>query len=307
MEKTESVSTSNGELPNFLIIGAAKAGTTSLFDMLAAHPSVFRSPVKETGFFSNDARFENGPDWYLSNYFRDSHSFPVRLEASPAYLTWSEKVAPRLRDTFRGLSLRFAAIFRDPVYRAYSHYWHHVRMSHEPLSFEQALAEEPGRLKQLWNELYRAGNGRYGYFRAGCYASRLRPFLECFPIDRFFLLIQEDIFPERLGQTIPALLSFLEIDPAIPLRAVRANRASTPRSRWFTRLYWGLKKTYLKPLYRERIPAQIRERIQHVLFPPAEYPPMDPEVEQLLRLQYADEVRQLEDILQRDLGHWLPS
>ena len=88
------------KLPNFFIIGAPKAGTTSLFNILETHPQVYGSSVKETGFFSKDDRYNKGLIWYQETFFQESQGFPVRMEATPTYLTWSEKTAHRIHDNY---------------------------------------------------------------------------------------------------------------------------------------------------------------------------------------------------------------
>lgn len=294
-------------IPNFFIIGAAKAGTTSLFNILTNHSQVFGSAVKETNFFSNDDKFAQGYDWYQHSFFQNASTYPIRMEASPAYLTWSIKTAPRLQETYKSSDVKFAVIFRDPVQRAYSHYWHRVRLGHEELSFENAIQTEQDRLNKNWDELYRTGNGKYGYFRAGCYASRLRPFLEHFDRSRFIFLLQDDLLPKNFPNSINQLLSFLKIDETENLTSERANEATLPRNRWLTKTYWALKRTFLKPLYRLWMPPQFRKVMRSYLFPSFKYPPMNADFERRLRSMYLEEVQQLGQIIDRDLSAWLPA
>ncbi len=294
------------DLPNFIILGAAKAGTSSLFNILGGHVQVFHSQQKELGFFSNDEFFAKGPEWYARAHFGGAQKFAVRMEASPAYLTWSEKTAPRMRSTFAGRPLKMAVIFRDPVQRAYSHYWHRVRLGHDDApSFAEAIDNEERRLHENWDRLSSTGNGLYGYFRAGCYASRLKPFLEHFEKRDFIFLLQEDIFPENFQASMKRVLDFLEIDSSIALNSERANESTKPRSAWLTKAYWGLKQTVLKPLYRGWLPAALRKKFYSALFPPASYPPIDADIQTQLRQRYREETLTLADIIQRDLSHWL--
>jgi hypothetical protein len=294
-------------LPNFFIIGAAKAGTTSLFNILNSHSQVFGSPVKETNFFSNDEKFQKGYDWYQNSFFQNASTYPVRMEASPAYLTWSTKTAPHFKEAYKSSDVKFAAIFRDPVQRAYSHYWHRVRLGHEDLSFEDAIQTEQDRLHKNWDELYRTGNGKYGYFRAGCYASRLHPFLEHFDRSRFIFLLQDDLLPKNFPDSINRLLHFLKINEVEKLSSERSNEATLPRNRWFIKMYWALKQTFLKPLYRQWAPQQFRKIIRGYLFPPSKYPPMNEDFERKLRLMYLEEIQQLEQVIDRELSSWLPT
>jgi hypothetical protein len=293
--------------PDCLIIGAAKAGTTSLFNVLAGHPEVYAARVKETRFFSHDDRFRKGLDWYRAEYFSRAPERAVRLEATPAYLTWSDKVAPRIRRSYPEGGVRLVVVLRDPVTRAYSHYWHRVRLGHEPLSFAGALAREDSRLRAHWDELERTGNGKYGYVRAGCYATRLRPFVEQFGRDRLFSLLQEDLRPDRFEDTLSRLLAFLEIDDTVPLPPARLNTPTRARHAGLARAYWRLKKTSARGFYTMLVPEPVRRRILDVLFPAADYRPLDADIERRLRVQFRDEVIACQELIGRDLSQWLPS
>jgi hypothetical protein len=293
------------KLPNFFILGAAKSGTTSLFNILASHSQIFASPKKETGFFNNDERYSRGISWYQETYFNEAQGYPIRMEATPAYLTWSKKTAKRLKDEYPVRPVKFALVFRDPVQRAYSHYWHRVRLGHETLSFEDAIKQEPTRLAENYDELYRTGDGKFGYFRAGCYASRLKPFFEQFDKKNFFFLLQDDFSSEHFPKIITDLQRFLWLETIEILIPQRANPASLPRKRWLADLYRRLKRTYLSRVYREKIDKSLRATIYSYLFPPITYPPMSKDMEKRLRSRYFDEIKALEQIIDRDLSAWL--
>lgn len=293
---------------NALIIGAAKAGTTSLFSTLAEHPQVCPASVKETRFFSDDARFARGMAWYRREYFGHAAGQPVWLDASPAYLTWSDKVAPRVAAAAAAgeLAPRFIAILRDPVRRAYSHYCHRVRLGHETLSFEEAIDREEERLRAAWDELSTHGNGRYGYLRASCYATRLRPWVEAFDRQQFCFLLQEDLAPPVVAETLQRVLAFLRIDP-IAMPALHVNAPTRARLPGLTPIYWGLKRTSLQRLYVGLVPRRWRTAILEAMFPPASYPPLAADVERRLRERLAGEVRACAAMIDRDLSHWLPA
>jgi hypothetical protein len=290
-----------------LIIGAAKAGTTTLFQVLAGHPQVCVSSVKETGFFSHDARYAKGLDWYADEYFSHAAGEAVRLEASPAYLTWSDKVAGRIRQSYERHAVKLIVILRDPVARAHSHYWHRVRLGHEPLSFVEALAQEEARLRDHWEHLSREGNGKFGYFRAGCYGTRLAPFFEHFDRGDLHVLLQEDLGQRRFAETMAQLLAFLQVDPTVPLKSARMNAPDRPRSAVAADVHRRLKQTFLRTVYSGLLPAPVRRVIRSALFAPASYPPIDPIVARDLRERYAGEVSHCATLIGRDLSRWLPS
>ena len=128
-------------LPDFLVLGAQKAGTTALYAYLRWHPGITGPSWKEVSFF--DRHWWRGPAWYRGQ-------FPLRSgtrlvgEASPSYL-----FHPLAPERVRALvpDARLVALVRDPVARAYSHYQHEVALGREPLSFEDALAAEPERTR----------------------------------------------------------------------------------------------------------------------------------------------------------------
>ncbi len=293
--------------PDCIIIGAAKAGTTSLYNVLAGHPQVAPSREKETRFYSHDERYARGAEWYAAEYFSDAAPDTVRMEATPAYLTWSHKVAPRIRHGCEGGRVSLVAILRDPVTRAYSHYWHRVRLGHEPRSFADAIAHEDELLRADWEELSRTGNGRHGYLRASCYASRLRPFVEQFGRGHILFLLQDDLRPEHFERTVQRLLAFIQVDDTVTLKAERLNVPTRARHLGLARAYWRLKRTVARTVYTTLVPKAVRQSVLPLLFPAAGYPPLDPALAQQLRMHFADEVRATQDLIQRDLSHWLPA
>ena len=303
----EAASMDFDQLPNFFIIGAAKSGTTTLFDVVAQHPAVYAAQIKEIRFFSKDDRFTNGADWYMQTHFPRAKGFSVRTEATPAYLTWSQKVAPRVKALYGDQPVKFAAIFRDPVKRAYSHYWHRVRQGDEDpqrLSFADAIHIEDQRLKENWQRLEVEGNGLYGYFRAGCYASRLKPYLDLFPRENFHLMLQEDLY-QNFDTSMVKLLRFLGIDDQYPLKPVVSNESAVPRDRNIYGLYKELKKTRIMNVLKLFIPLKMRKWFgEDVLTKPFDYPPMEQEIKMELYMRYTDEIKQLESIIGRDLSHW---
>jgi hypothetical protein len=295
------------QLPNFFIIGAGKSGTTSLFEILAEHPAVYGAKTKETRFFNHNDRFAQGINWYLDNYFPDAVGFKIRVEATPAYLTWSQKVAPRIKALYGDRPVKFAAIFRDPVKRAYSHYWHRVRLGNEDsnlFSFEDAIHSENNRIQENWQRLEHEGNGLYGYFRAGCYASLLKPYLDLFPRESFHFLLQEDLYKD-FKPSMSKLLRFLDIDDEYPLKPVISNESAVPRNQKAYNLFNSLKKTKHKDLLKSFIPTGVRKWFRRDgLMKPFNYPPMGDEIKRELYTRYAEEIKRLETIIGRDLSHW---
>jgi hypothetical protein len=190
-------------LPDFLIIGAQRGGTTSLYYYLCAHPQVLAPLSKEVHFFSR--HWSRGVGWYRAHFpLRASTAGPRRttrltFEATPYYL--SHPLAPA-RAAEVVADARLLVLLRDPVQRAWSHYRHMVRLGLEPLSFEQAIEREPERLAGEVERMrsdpgYVAVNHqRYSYLTRGAYADHLEAWLRHFSPDRLLVLRSEALFAD---------------------------------------------------------------------------------------------------------------
>lgn len=296
-------------LPDFFVIGAAKSGTTTLFDVLKQHPSIEMSLVKEPRFFSDDLKYANGLDWYVKTFFHPERKAALRGDASPHYLYWSARTVPRLREAYPDSRVKFIAIFREPVQRAYSHYWHAYRYGWDEATFEEAVRDEETRADEYLREHPGTDEMRYPYLKVSMYATQLKPFLDHFPREQFLFLLQDDLSRDFAG-TIRRMFEFLQVDSLIDISSVVSNPATLPRSR--SLLTWlktpappGSIKNYLKPLlplaFRMRAKKVVRKANQKL----TRYPPMDPIMNAQLKERYVGEIQELEKMIGRDLSHWM--
>jgi hypothetical protein len=292
-------------LPNFFIIGSAKSGTTTLFGALVKEPQIYMSRPKEPFFFSDDALYSKGLDWYAKTFFANSEQYPARGDGSTRYLNWGEKVAPRIVDMDINNNVKLIAIFRDPVKRAYSMYWHAVRNGKETLSFEEAILTEEQRVSQLWNELYTSGRNNFTYFREGCYASRLQPFLDCFPRERILLLLQEDLIQDYQG-TIGKITDFLGVHSQVEHTPHVLNPYAKTRSHLLRKMLTNPSaiRSLIALLLPLSLRTQLKNRLRKANKEVTKYPPMSSEMEHLLRDRYRNEIEAFEKIIGRDLSHW---
>ncbi len=292
-------------MPNLFIIGAAKAGTTALYDYLTQHPQVFLSRVKEPMFFSRDEHYARGLDWYEDVYFEGAEDYPVRAEATPHYLYWSEKVAPRIKEVYGDRPVKFIVSFRDPVSRAYSWYWNMVREGREDLTFEEALRVEESRLEQNRHELYQLGSMVYGYSAGSRYASLLQPFLRLFPATSFFFVFQDDL-KSHVNETCREIFEFLGIEPSIQINTSNSNPAAMPRSRFLHKTLRRRSsfKEFIKPFIPTRVRRPLKKKMMHVNLKETPYVPLDPQLAHELRLNYKTEIETLEKITGRELSSW---
>jgi len=295
-------------LPNFFIIGAAKAGTTTLYKLLNQHPQIYLPFAKETSFFSNDNFYRKGIKWYSDTYYKRKENYTARGDATPHYLYWSEKVAPRIYEIYKPRPPYFLVIVRDPVRRAYSFYWQVVREGKENLTFREALEREDERLRAHIESLKTSGAMTWGYYRGGCYASLLQPFLDRFPQQRFLFLLQEDL-RDNFEETVKRTLAFLGVDANYPISPAISNAASLPRNRDLHR--WLRQPSLLKEPFKRLVPYRLRHQIKDRLIKANlelyRYPPLEDEIAQVLRSRYYDEIVHLEILIKRDLSHWLPT
>jgi len=221
-------------LPDFLILGAQKAGTTSLHRYLEEHPCVLRPATKEVHYF--DLKYDRGLDWYRAHFpttlaralaCRVGRAPAAAGDASPYYLF--HPLAPRRAfETVPNALL--LVLLRDPVTRAHSHYRHAVRHSVEDCpTFAEAIALEDERLAGERERI--VADGRYdsfhfrhhSYLARGCYADQLRAWFEYFPRERFLILKSEDLFGDP-GSTFARVLAFLGLPPWEPREFAEFNR-----------------------------------------------------------------------------------
>lgn len=211
--------------PSFLVIGAQKGGTTSLFDYLAEHPDVAAPRYKEVHYFT---RYSDRP----LSYYRSSFPRGDRMtgEASPYYLFHPfvpERVARALPD------VKLIAMLRDPVSRAMSHHNHNLAMGLEELPLEEALDAEEARLAGAEATLARPGgmvaaHRHFSYLARGRYAEQLERWFAHFPREQILILSSEDFFAEPQAGYAETLrfLGLADHDPgAMTARNARAYGA----------------------------------------------------------------------------------
>ena len=199
-------------LPDFLIVGAQKAGTTALYAYLRRHPSITGPSWKEVSYF--DRHYRRGPAWYRGNFPLRSRGRIVG-EASPSYL-FHPDAAERAAALVPGAHV--IALVRDPVERAHSHYQHEVALGREPLPFEEALEREEERLAGELERM-RADAGyfshawwNYTYLARGRYAEQLERWQARFPPERLLVLSNEELGAEP-AETYARVLDFLGAPP----------------------------------------------------------------------------------------------
>lgn len=236
-------------LPDFIIVGAQRSGTTSLYNCLAEHPDVARALTKEVRFF--DVQYDRGIDWYRSNFVstaarrRHQNATGRRLvlgEASPDYLFYPLVPGRLARDLPEAQLL---VVLRNPVDRAFSHYWHQVTRGHESLTFEEAVRTEPARISDRSTGVSYATH-HFSYLTRGHYAEQLEHLFAYVPRDQVLVEFSDELFTtpavvldricdflglERMAlDALPELNGFSQGEMGADLRA-RLERYFAPHDR----------------------------------------------------------------------------
>ena len=298
-----------GRLPDFLVIGAAKAGTTALHEYLRQHPQVCMSRSKEPRFFAFDQKppdfrgprdrtiFNRDVIWRLEDYrrqFTGARPDQVVGEVTPRYLS-TPGTAERIRRLLP--DARFVAILRQPADRAWSQFAMRRRDGFESCAtLEEAIADGPRRAAEHWSSGH--------YFDRGRYASQLSSYFELFPRERFRIYLYDDLSKDPRG-LFRDLFGFLGVDSKfVPDMSRRPNPSGDLRNpvlRWF----WTRPgaRSFLRPF----LPKSLRKRVSSFVIERALIRrEMPSETRRWLTELYRDEVSRLETLIGRDLSAWLP-
>ena len=249
-------------LPNFICLGAAKSGTTTLHDILRQHPEIYVPAFKEPHFFDIPENYKNGIDWYQKNYFKNANK-KVIAEFTPSYF-FDKEVPERIFNNL-GSEVKFVVLLRHPVDRAYSHYLHSKRDEHEELDFVESLNQEEDRLSRYIENKDYLSYLRNSYISQGLYGDMVERYLKYFKLENFMFIHFEKEFLLKRDKTIQRVLGFLDIDPQIELQTdLRSNPSSKEKSKtlkrimkkkgwWRTIIKWLLPSIQLRQIIRNRV------------------------------------------------------
>lgn len=290
-------------LPNFIVIGAAKAGTTALYWYLAEHPAVFMSPVKETNYFA----YGVGADGRLLYGDPEHHSFPVKTlaeyeqlfaaaaharaigEASPIYLE-SPQAAHRIGALLPAVQLVCA--LRHPVERAYSDYLMFLRSRGR--HFDPAAELSPA-----------AGWARPDshWMRIGCYGELLARYLDVFPRTQLHIMLFDDLKRAPV-EAVQGVYRFLKVDPEfVPDLETPHNIGGIPTSRALERF---LTSRRLRAVVQPWLPTRAINWVRHLRTRNLRTaPPLPAELKRELTEYFRGDIARTSELIGRDLEHWL--
>jgi len=272
----KAVTRSEVRLPGFLIIGAMRSGTTALSRYLRKHPDVFMSRPKEIHFF--DANFDNGLDWY-AGHFTEAGQGRLLGEATPFYMSFPETV-DRMADTVP--DARLVAILRNPIDRAYSHYWRYRSRGIETLDFGIALERETERMTSTTDH-------RFAYAALSTYINQIESVCARYHRDSLLVILFEDLVADPRG-VYGTVCRFLGIrDDVVP------SNLGKPANVYMS----ATKRSFLRKVKVPYLFTAVSRATK-----PATYPPMDPAIRSSLEERFRDPNAALARWLDRDLSIW---
>lgn len=294
-------------MPDFLIIGAAKSGTTALYHYLKQHPQIYMSPTKETEFFAFEGEILNfqGPGdmprrsiTHIDDYqaqFQGVVDETAIGEASPLYL-YSSKAPERISHYVPQAKL--IVILRDPIARAYSQFLMFIRDGRETIfDFATAIQAEEARIHSNWA-------WGWHYTKLGFYYVQLKRYFDRFSPNQIQIYLYEDLNSKPID-VLQNIFDFLEVDATfVPDISVKHNISGMPKNeaihRFLTKPH--AIKTMLKPLVPTSLSQQLKRNWTNQNL---SKPQLLPEVRSHLIPVFQDDILKLQDLIQRDLSTWL--
>jgi len=312
------------QLPTFIVVGANKGGTTSIYHYLRQHPEVYLSPIKEPHFFSTDievnlfnrefaqnklqdiekyvngdmakeyhAAFVRNWDQYRKLYKNVSGQKAIG-ELSTSYL-YSTTAAQEIKSRLG--AIKIIICLRNPIERAFSHYRMNLWTGNSnEFDFYKALVEDYHHDPKVW------GNAHL-YVEIGAYYEQVKRYLDVFGSEYVKIIFTEDL-KTNTQQVIKSLYEFIGVDPTFnPDTSTTYNEVYTPK---YKNLTWLLNKTGIRPLMKRISPRFIKEAFIRLFYrSKTAKGDISPEAKQFLLDKLGGDIKQLSDLLNKDLSHWL--
>ncbi|MEZ4726592.1 MAG: sulfotransferase domain-containing protein [Caldilineaceae bacterium] len=298
-------------LPNFLIIGAQKCGTTALYDALCQHPEIYMSPVKEPFYFV----LNGAPPLYkvpsmeyraLLRYTAESYAALFAGargqraigEASALYLSSYQPERTAANIQAFNPQMRLIALLRQPTERAWSAFQYYRAREFEPVNrFQAALAAEATR---------RQGNDLpdLRYFANGCYFANLKPYFDRFPREQIRVYLYEE-WNQQPQALLRDLFAFLGVDETVAIETQRKNVTFHYRHAWLQRFLDepNAVRQRLELLLRGRLRTRVYRKLR--AYNQRKPPTIDAGLRRVLTEYYRSDIEELQHLINRDLSHWL--
>ena len=286
-------------LPNFFIVGAAKAGTTSLHHYLKQHPKIFMSPLKEPHYFANlsncrrKIRVVNDWEEYIS-LFRGAKDHIAVGESSVSYLC-HKGAARNIIQTIP--NAKIIVILRNPIDRIFSHYLMDMRegkvdpdLSFKDLIMKDYLAQK----EKKWCE-------KSMFVECGMYCSQVKEYLDTFGKKNLMILFYEDMI-ENSYSFFAEMFHFLGVDMNFqPDQGRKYNTFSVPRNPFFKIVYTS---STVRNIGRRILPEKRKAIVEKLLLRKSDKPSLSRDDRNFLKELYMDDIMELQDVIERDLSTW---
>lgn len=289
------------KLPSFICVGAQKAATTSLHDILKNHPDIFLPERKEAHFFDNDERYQKGLDWWSNTFFSNYNNEKVIGVMTPEYLFYEEVPLRIYKDL--GKDTKIIIILRNPVDRAYSHYLMSLRRGFENLSFQEAIELENDRIKDVF------GRNHFSYISRGLYYEQVSRYYNLFGKDNVKVYLFEEDFIKNKHHMINDIQDFLDV-PNIELNIdIKSNKAMTAKYKVINSFL--MQESFLKNIARKLIPASsMKEKTYNFLTSlnqkEAIYKKLTTEEKRsITNKYYREDINKTAQLIDRDLSEWV--
>tara|TARA_B100000768_G_C11255477_1_gene366186 strand:- start:462 stop:1340 length:879 start_codon:yes stop_codon:yes gene_type:complete len=287
----------------FICPGAQKAGTTKLYNLLKFHPEINLSEIKESKYFLKHIK-DISKEKFLE-FFSNSDS-QLHGEIDPEYIYY-EDTSQKIKETL-GKDVKFIFMLRNPVDRAYSHYWMSFRRGFELLNFDDAIKAEKERLENkekhaIWH---------YSYLDRGFYFKQIENYLKVFDLDQMHFVIFEE-FVSNMQIELNKIYDFLDITPHDITEEIineKSNEGNYPKSEFLRKLHG--QPSRLKSILKVLIPFK---KLRWWIYPIIEkfnsgskkYEKIDPKLKQeLLTSFFLEDIKNLQKLTGKDLENiWI--
>lgn len=287
-------------LPNFLIIGTPKAGTTAIYHYLNQHPEIYFSPEKEPHFFSFIG--EQKPHWgvkTLAEYeklFKAVTTEKAIGEASTWYL-YSQSAAKQIRKYLPNVKL--IIILRNPIERAYSSWAFRVQCGWESIiDFEQALQAEENRISNNYE-------WDFHYLKTGFYYHQIQRYFNLFSKEQIFICTYDELKDDS-PSLIQDIFNFLEVDNSfIPDTSIRHNQTQLPKNKIFNRFL--TKSSCWKNIIKIFVPDNIRKKLQNkiTITNQTSVPKLSQKIKTKYTSLYEEDILKTSELSSIDVSQWL--
>jgi hypothetical protein len=275
-------------LPNLVVIGAGKCGTTSLYHYLRAHPEISMSGMKELAFFVREANWSRGIGWYQS-WFADT-SAAVRGEASPQYTRYPQLrgVPERMHSVIPDAKLIY--LVRDPIERLVSYYVDRFARGFEDRALADAITLSPAD----------------PYTSPSMYGRQLEQYLPYYPLERILVVAQEDLLRRR-RDSLREIFRFLGVDDSFDSsRFDRLKNTSRPKRRVVRRPRWLPRDPSPAPW--GRLPWRVRAQMKRIAYRPftrpVERPTVEPDLRRALAERFGPDAERLRALTGKSFDGW---